>query len=171
MKNVLSTIVLSVALLYTTIGQAQNNTITVKTQPSFSQSFNNGLKAGAAVRAARAAELSAKGESTADVSVDELNINNYKSIVFTPVGWKPKANSKAALKILKNGELPAYDNRKQKYSTNEDGALYIKWVREADDQVNRTTIIVAKNSNGEIVYRARHYNTSYATMLEPFLLF
>ena len=151
--------------------QAQNNTINVKVQESFSQSFNRGLQAGAAVRAARAAELANKGESTESVEINTLDMSKYNHVVFVASGWKPKANIKTIKKIMANSALHFYDNTKGKYIYEGEDVLHVKWIREATDNVNRSTIIVAKDDAGNVVFKSKHYNTPYSIMLEPFIVY
>tara|TARA_B100001758_G_C18175578_1_gene486678 strand:- start:61 stop:738 length:678 start_codon:yes stop_codon:yes gene_type:complete len=181
MKYLVTIILLTLTLLipFNLYSQTQTYNVNVRQQKTIGESFNDGLRAGAAARAARATEGAAQSAALANNSIDkktDLLINNdgiYKAVVVNSVsGWKPSANKSEISKILRNSKKYHYFRSIKDVPVGmekSDELLFLDWIREAVTQYDRVTTMVLKNSNGEIVYEATHKNIPYSEMLSPLM--
>jgi hypothetical protein len=175
MNNTLFTIILLIS--FSCFCQTQPIKVQVTQQPSFSQSFNEGLQAGAAARAARASEGAARSAALSNNSktiTTDFLINNddiYRAVAVNNVsGWKPSANKKSIKKILSASKKYHYYNTISDISqnlTNSDKILYLDWIREAITDYDRITTMILKDYSGKIVYEASYKNIPYSEMLSP----
>jgi hypothetical protein len=151
--------------------------VKVKTEKSVSESFNDGLKAGAAARAARASEGAAQSAALANNSKDiktDLLINNdgvYKAVAINSVsGWGPSANKREIAKIIRGSKKYLYYKSRKDVPENlknSDKLLFLDWVREAIGQYDRVSTMILKDITGKIVFEARYKNIPYSEMLSP----
>lgn len=158
---------------------SQNPTynVNVRQQKSIGESFNDGMKAGAAARTARAREGAAQSAALSNNSkkiTTDFLINNdgtYRAVALNSVsGWKPSVNKTEIKKIL--GDSKKYFFYKSKTDIpkgleNSNDLLYLDWIREAASQYDRITTMILKDNSGKIVYEATYKNIPYSEMLSP----
>ncbi len=189
MKKIFLTLIFVPFICFGQYVPPQNNyNVTVKTQPSFSQSFTQGMQAGAAVRSARAAEertrIEAMKDNYSNIIIDKLKDNghNYKYVVVKSVtGWKPKDNINTIKDVLKasniygyvsmvgairfwtHKQLPEIINRRPEL------VLYLSFHREAEGAYSRTSKVTLADYKGETIFQADYKNIEYSTMLKPLI--
>lgn len=154
------------------------NVTVTKSPNDFSTSFNQGLQAGAATRAARAANSAAETEAMKDnysnISIDNLinNTDKYEYIVLESIGGWAKGENKSEIvkilkgakkyQIIKNNELPVE-------LINNNKVLFLSWLREAQGDYHRITQLSIKNSDGIVIYESTSKNLSHQEILKPLI--
>ena len=172
--------------------------ITVKKEKSFSESFNDGLKAGAAVKSAnaqaskaRAAASAAMNESSVNVIVPlKVDVNNYNQIALVGItyaistsGAKVSGKSQYAnfANLFLNSPLtlinPYKLDRKRARKNN-------RFLREIKDPktlyvyydtsmvgVNSHRMLIVRDYQNKIIYRAKAINIDKAELVDPFVYF
>ena len=124
---------LTLLIPFTLFSQTYN--VNVKQNKSIGESFNDGMKAGAAARSARASEGAAQSAALANNSktiATDFLINNdgtYRAIVLNSVsGWKPNGNKSTINKILSGADKYIYYKRSKSipefFSNSIDSLLY-----------------------------------------------
>lgn len=153
--------------------------VTVTKNPyDFGAAWNQGMQAGAAARAARAADNAAQTEAMKDtysnISVDNLinNTDKYEYIVLENIGgWKKGVNKNSIIKILKEAKKYQIIKNNQLPSVliNNPKVLYLNWLREAQGDYHRITQLSIKNSDGLIIYESTSKNLSHQEILKPLI--
>ena len=166
---------LTLLIPFTLFSQTYN--VNVKQNKSIGESFNDGMKAGAAARSARASEGAAQSAALANNSktiATDFLINNdgtYRAVVLNSVsGWKPNGNKSTINKILSGADKYTYYKRTRSIPEsllNSGELLYLDWIREAQTQYDRITTMILKDGTGKIVYEATYKNIPYSEMLSP----
>lgn len=157
--------------------------VNVTQTPNFSQSFNQGLQAGAAASQAAAANRAASAKAAEgqmealkdnfqEVKIDKL-INKdgvYRAVLINNVnGWQTKVNKETILEILKSSDkYIIYENIKKvpKGMENSNQLLRLNWLRESQSY-HRFSTLKLMNSDGEVVYESYSKNIPYSEVLSP----
>jgi len=167
----------------------QNNyNVTVTKKKSFSESFNDGLRAGAANKQANAAAAAARAEAMKDnyskINIDELidNSDKYKYVLVEKVtGWMVNENIKTLKNTLEGSNIYEFVNMSgpKRFWTHKklpevilkspESVLRLSFHREAQGQYTRTSKVALMDSDDNVIYQAEHKNIDYATMLIPLL--
>ena len=166
-------------------GQTQPIKVQVTQQPTFAQSFNQGLQAGAAARSARAADGAAQTQANANnyenIKTDYLigNSNNYKCVIISKVtGWAAKGNRETIFKELQaSGKylIVNPENPKRNYKVipqsflESSETLFLEWHRDAQGQYDRISNLKLKDYTGKIIFEADYKNKGYSEMLKPLM--
>ena len=171
--------------------------VEVSQKQTFSQSYNDAIKAGAASRAAsaeaekaRAAKAAAMSDIGAEILVDlTVNLNNYTHIALVSVvnayenGTKVsgQADYKNFGNLLINSPLTLinpYEYDKKIFKKNKRFLKDIKnpsWLYVYYETsmvgVDAHRIFVVKNYNNKIIYRGKYINTPKADVVSPFVYF
>ena len=169
--------------------------VNVKTEKSVGESFNDGLKAGAAARAARAqataanaAAESARAEAMKDnyskINIDLLKDNGdkYKYVVLRNVtGWSIDGNIGQLRDVLKGSTIYGFVSQlgpKRRWthrelpeviSRRQEQVLYLNFHREAQGSFTRTSKLTLEDYNNNVVFQADYKNIGYSEMLNPLL--
>ena len=157
----------------------QQVNVTVKKDPNdFSTSFTQGMQAGAAARQAAAASSAVYNEAIKDnyskISIDNLvnNTNKYEYVFLESVsGWKSGENKRDILKILVGANKFQIIDEKELPSEflNNPKVLLVSWLREAQGDVNRITLLTIKNFEGNTIYESTSKNLSHQEILKPLI--
>ena len=157
----------------------QQVNVTVKKDPNdFSTSFTQGMQAGAAARQAAAASSAVYNEAIKDnyskISIDNLvnNTNKYEYVFLESVsGWKSGENKRDILKILVGAnKFQIIDERELPSEfLNNPKVLLVSWLREAQGDVNRITLLTIKNFEGNTIYESTSKNLSHQEILKPLI--
>ena len=161
--------------------------------PTFSESFNQGLQNGLAIRNARAVEANAQSDAMKNnyerIEIDLLKslTGKYKSIAIKKItGWSVVENYETLINEIKNANNYQLVNELGKISDkrileknklfmplilegyqNDSSTLYLEWSREAITEYDRVSRLILKNYLGETVYQAEYKNKGYTEMLRP----
>jgi hypothetical protein len=156
-----------------------NVNVTVKKDPNdFSTSFTQGMQAGAAARQAAAASSAAYNEAIknnySEILIDNLvnNTNKYEYVFLESVsGWKTGENKRDVLKILKGANKFQIIDESELPSEfiNNPKVLFVSWLRDAQGDVNRITLLSIKNFEGKIIYESTSKNLSHQEILKPLI--
>ena len=157
--------------------------VNVTQTPNFSQSFTQGMQAGAAVSQAAAAnraanasaaegQMAALNDNLIEVRIDKL-INNdglYRAIVINRVsGHRPEENTETLLGVFASSDkYIIYDDIKKvpKGLENSNQLLRLNWLRESQSY-HRFSTLKLTNSSGEVVYESFNKNIPYSQVLTP----
>jgi hypothetical protein len=171
--------------------------VEVSQKQTFSQSYNDAIKAGAASRAAsaeaekaRAAKAAAMSDIGAEILVDlTVDLNNYTHIALVSVVYASengtKVSGQAEYKnfgnLFINSPLTLinpYEYDKKIFKKNKRFLKDIKnpsWLYVYYEKsmvgVDAHRIFVVKNYNNKIIYRGKYINTPKADVVSPFVYF
>ena len=176
-------------------GNPQPIKVQVTKVPTFSESFNQGLQNGLAIRNARATEANAQSDAMKNnyerIEIDLLKslTGKYKSIAIKKIiGWSGIENYETLINEIKNANNYQLVNELGKISDkrtleknklfmplilegyqNDSSTLYLEWSREAITEYDRVSRLILKNYLGETVYQAEYKNKGYTEMLRPII--
>ena len=163
--------------------------------PTFSESFNQGLQNGLAIRNARAAEANAASEANKSnyekIEIDLLKgmLGRFKFIAIKKItGWLVIENYESLVTAIKNANQYQLVNQTDKISDkriheknkifqppiiegyeNDSSTLYLEWDREALSDYDRVSRLILKSNDGSVIYQADYKNKAYIEMLRPVL--
>ena len=172
--------------------------VTVKKEQSFSEAFNDGIKAGAAARTAAAAQAQARAAASAamsDSSIEtivplEVDLNNYEKVALVGITYAnlstgAKTSNKSTYnnfeQLFANSMLQVlnpYEVDKRKARKNN------RFLREIKDPktlymyyetslvgVNLHRMLIVRDFENKIIYRAKVVNIDKAELVAPFVYF
>ena len=167
----------------------QNNyNINVTKKKSFSESFNEGLMAGAAARQAKAAQetarIAAMKDNYLDIKKDFIKDNggNYKFVVLQDVSGYDINKTRIELRdFLSTSNIYGYVNVSgpKKYWSNDsqldfvnrdpEKNIYMSYYSEKEGAYSLISKLLLKNNNGEIIFEGDYKNVPTMKILEPLL--
>ena len=159
--------------------QNEDLTIKVKTEKSDSGKMSDATRAGAALRAARAAEAAAMSDKDLDIKVPlSINFSDYTHIAIVDVLNSAGKRQKGSYKRIKAGLLsspltilsPHDDSKKFKENTfhlrdTKDPKWIYLYFSASRIGVDLNVGIILRNYKNEIVYQATTTNIPYLEVL------
>ena len=172
--------------------------VTVKKEQSVSEAINDGVRAGAAARTAAAAQAQARAAASAamtDSSIEtivplEVDLNNYEKVALVGITYAnlstgAKVSSKSTYnnfeQLFANSMLQVlnpYEVDKRKAKKNN------RFLREIKDPktlymyyetslvgVNQHRMLIVRDFENKIIYRAKVVNIDKAELVAPFVYF
>jgi len=169
--------------------------IEVTKVPTLSESFNQGIQNGLAIRNARTAEANAQSDALKNnyekIEIDFLKgmPGRFKSVAIKKVtGWSVIENYETLFTEIMNANKYQLVNQAGKVSNkssheknklflppilvgyeNDTSTLFIEWSREATSDYDRISRLILKSYDGTTVYQAEYKNKSFIEMLRPVL--
>jgi hypothetical protein len=201
MKKILSLLILIPSISLSQYVPTENThkvDVTVKKEQSVSESINDGVRAGAAARTAAAAQAQARAAASAamtDSSVEtivplEVELNNYEKVALVGITYANlSTGSKISTKSTYNNfeqlfansmlqVLNPYEVDKRKARKNN------RFLREIKDPktlymyyetslvgVNLHRMLIVRDFENKIIYRAKVVNIDKAELVAPFVYF
>ena len=167
--------------------QDEDLTIKVKTEKSANEQMTDAFKAGAANRAARAAEAAAMADASTTIKVPlEVDLNNYTHLALVTVdkidmmwgGYNTKYVVKQFIKNLTSSPLTIVNpiDEKKKFKKNRQ---HLKDNRNADwiylyyserkEGVDNNKSLILRDYKNKVLYSALHINTAINEVLYPLI--
>jgi hypothetical protein len=167
----------------------QDNTINVnvKTEKSSNEQMTDAFKAGAANRAARAAEAAAMSDASTTIKVPlEVDLNNYTHLALVTVdkfdwlwgGYNTKLVVKDFVKNLTASPLtivsPIDEKKKfrknrQHLKDNRNADWIYLYYSERKEGVDNNKSLILRDYKNKVLYSALHINTAINEVLYPLI--
>ncbi len=161
--------------------------VNVKTEKSSNEQMTDAIKAGAANRAARAAEAAAKADAATNIKVPlKADLNNYTHLALVTVdkydmmwgGYNTKYVVNQFIKNLTSSPLtiinPTDDKKKfrknrQHLKDNRNSDWVYLYFSERKEGVDNNKTLILRDYKNKILYSAMHTNTAINEVLYPLI--